>query len=97
MPLPPGFTQSETDVAIQIMPGYPTSQLDMAYFNPPVLAQDRQAIACADVSQNLDGRTWQRWSRHFQPGQWRSGIDGLESYLALIQSELIRCSRGSAA
>ena len=86
MPLPPGFTQSETDVAIQIMPGYPTSQLDMAYFNPPVLAQDRQAIACADVSQNLDGRTWQRWSRHrIGATAWVPGEDNLERHFMFMQ------------
>ena len=33
---------------------------------------------------------WQRWSRHFSHGQWRPGIDGLESYLALIRRDLER-------
>jgi hypothetical protein len=36
------------------------------------------------------GRSWQRWSRHFAAGQWQSGIDGLESFLALVRRELER-------
>jgi len=32
MPLPAGFQVGTANVAIEIAPGYPTSQLDMAYF-----------------------------------------------------------------
>jgi hypothetical protein len=84
--LPPGFTESATDVAIQIMPGYPTSQLDMAYFNPPVLRQDGRSIACANTVENLDGRTWQRWSRHrIGATAWVPGEDNLERHFMFMQ------------
>jgi hypothetical protein len=86
VPLPPGFTEGTTDVAIQIMPGYPTSQLDMAYFNPPVLRRDGRVIACANAVQNLDGRTWQRWSRHRTGATaWVPGEDNLERHFMFMQ------------
>jgi hypothetical protein len=86
VPLPPGFRESATDVAIHIMPGYPTSQLDMAFFNPPVLRQDSRVIACADAVQNLDGRAWQRWSRHRTGATaWVPGEDNLERHFMFMQ------------
>lgn len=86
VPLPVGFTERTTDVAIQIMPGYPTSPLDMAYFYPPVLRQDGGKIACADAAQNLDGRTWQRWSRHrIGATAWIPGEDNLERHFMFMQ------------
>ena len=57
----------------------------------------RREVQAAEVAENHLGRAWQRWSRHFQPGQWRSGVDGLESYLALIRRELIRCAGSGPA
>jgi len=86
VPLPPGFAESTTDVAIQIMPGYPTSQLDMAYFYPPVLHPDGRVIACANAVQTLDGRTWQRWSRHRTGATaWVPGEDNLERHFMFMQ------------
>jgi hypothetical protein len=86
VPLPAGFKQPATDVAIQIMPGYPTSPLDMAYFQPPVLRQDGRPIACADAVQNLDGRAWQRWSRHrIGATAWVPGEDNLERHFMFMQ------------
>ena len=86
VPLPTGFTEGVTDVSIQIMPGYPTSQLDMACFHPPVLRQDGRVIACANAVQNLDGRIWQRWSRHrIGATAWVPGEDNLERHFMFMQ------------
>jgi Prokaryotic E2 family E len=86
VPLSPGFTEGATDVAIQIMPGYPTSPLDMAYFHPPVLRQDGRSIANADALQPLDERMWQRWSRHRIGGTtWVPGEDNLERHFMFMQ------------
>ena len=45
-----------------------------------------------EIIETHDSRSWQRWSRHLDPSTWRSGIDGLESYVRLLRTEL-----GSAA
>ena len=91
MPLPSGYTVPATDVAIQIMPGYPTSPLEMAYFNPAVLRQDGRRIACADAVQQLDSKSWQRWSRHRKGSTaWVPGEDNLERHFMFMQDWLGR-------
>jgi hypothetical protein len=64
----------------------------MWWFDPPAQRADGQVIQAADAVEQHLGRTWQRWSRHFNQGQWRSGVDTLESFLALIRKELERCA-----
>jgi E2/UBC family protein E len=62
----------------------------MWWFCPGIKLADGRAAQATEAIERHLGRDWQRWSRHFQAGQWRSGIDGLESYLALIRQELGR-------
>jgi hypothetical protein len=69
----------------------------MWWFYPAVRRTDGRSIAAADLQENHLGRTWQRWSRHLNPGQWRSGVDSLESYLALVRKELETAARPVAA
>ena len=89
-PLPPGFSHSSSDLLLRLSVGYPDVQPDMWWFDPPVRRGDGQPIPATDAIEHHLGRAWQRWSRHFSAGQWRSGIDGLESLLALIRRELER-------
>jgi hypothetical protein len=67
----------------------------MWWFDPVVRLSNGQVIQAADAMELHLGRTWQRWSRHFANGQWKSGVDCLESYVALIQRELSRCAGGT--
>jgi hypothetical protein len=69
----------------------------MWWFDPFVVRIDGAVIEATQVHEPHLGRTWQRWSRHFNPGQWNSGTDGLESFLSLIRAELSRCAVGAAA
>jgi hypothetical protein len=90
-PLPSGFQVPVADVAIEIAPGYPTSQLDMAYFWPPLQRPDRKPIACVQAIEQLDGKSWQRWSRHrIGASVWVPGIDNLERHFAYVQDWLAR-------
>lgn len=89
--LPAGFRESTVDVAIQIVPGYPTGALDMAYFHPPIARADGRAIPNANSTQPLDGKSWQRWSRHrLGASTWKPGIDNLESHFVFIQQWFAR-------
>lgn len=88
---PAGFQVASVDVAIQIAPGYPTSQLDMAYFYPALARTDGKPISRADAVQDLDGKNWQRWSRHrVDASKWVPGVDNLESHFIFIQEWLQR-------
>ena len=92
--LPSGFNHSQSDLLLRLGAGYPDVAPDMWWFDPPVTRADGQPITATNVTENYLGRTWQRWSRHFQSGQWKSGVDGLESFLALVRRELERAVHG---
>lgn len=94
--LPEGFTVATADVLFKVVPGYPDIAPDMWWVSPEILRSDGTAIPGTEVREQLLGRTWQRWSRHFQAGQWQSGVDGLESFVALMRSEFALAAHGLA-
>jgi Prokaryotic E2 family E len=94
--LPQGMSHELADLLIRLQPGYPDLPPDMWWFDPGLTLVNGTIIQATEHAENYLGRSWQRWSRHFNPGQWRSGVDGLESYVALIDRELSR-SVASAA
>jgi hypothetical protein len=96
-PLPGGFTLGVADLLLRLSAGYPDVPPDMWWFEPAVRRVDGQTIAATESQEAYLGRTWQRWSRHLQPGQWRSGIDSIESYLALVRKELDAAAMARAA
>jgi hypothetical protein len=95
--LPTGFNVASCDLLLRLAPGYPDVAPDMWWFEPAVLRIDGVPITATDVTESHLQRRWQRWSRHFQPGQWRSGVDSLESYLASIKRELMNSAPAVAA
>jgi hypothetical protein len=95
--LPAGLNLSEADLLLRLSPGYPDVAPDMWWFSPAVARKDGHTIPATDVQEHHLGRLWQRWSRHFNPGQWRAGLDSLESYTALVRKELRTAARGVAA
>ncbi|MGW1341370.1 E2/UBC family protein [Kribbella sp. NPDC002412] len=95
--VPEGYRQTETDLLLRLSPGYPDVPPDMWWCDPALILLDGSQAQATEVREQYFGRNWQRWSRHFvQPGQWRSGVDGLESYLARIRGEMTRSARRTA-
>lgn len=90
--LPPGYDRGQADLLLRLSAGYPDVPPDMWWFHPPVRLPDGSAVPQTDSTETHLGKSWQRWSRHFNPGQWRSGIDCLETFIALIRKELQRCA-----
>lgn len=86
--LPEGKYQPEiVDLLIRIPAGYPQTHPDMFFI--------RQAVTLASGSLPLNvamttvnGENWHQWSRHYQSAMWRSGIDGLATYLRAVRTEL---------
>jgi hypothetical protein len=79
-----GYNIEKVTVAIKIETGYPRTPLDMAYFYPPLVRLDNKAIG-ALCPQNIDGKVFQRWSRHRTPeNPWREGVDDLSTHLCLV-------------
>ncbi|MBI9013190.1 MAG: hypothetical protein JEZ08_13235 [Clostridiales bacterium] len=90
-PIPDGYNVSTASIAISIPNGYPTNQLDMAYFFPPLSRVDNKPIGATQVQQNILGQSYQRWSRHRTPSNpWRPGLDDISSHLSLINEWLLR-------
>jgi hypothetical protein len=85
--LPVGFNCATATVALLIDPMYPDIQIDMAYFKPDLARSDGRKINALSVHQ-LDGHTWQRWSRHRESGVWRPGADNIETHLLYVRSFL---------
>lgn len=90
--LPPGYDRSESDLLLRLPAGYPDVPPDMWWFDPPVLLPGGRSVQATECTERYLDRSWQRWSRHFNQGQWRSGLDCLETFLALVRKELQRCA-----
>lgn len=89
-PVPSGYNVQSACVALQIPPGYPDAQIDMVYFFPALSRKDGQAIGALS-DQALDGKMFQRWSRHRTPSApWRPGEDDVSSHLVLVDDWLER-------
>lgn len=89
-PIPEGFDYEKVSISLRIDSGYPTSQIDMAYFYPPIHRNDGKPIG-ALANQKLDGKIWQRWSRHrTKTNPWRPGVDNVSTHMALILTWLER-------
>ena len=87
-PLPPGLQPLNADLLLRLAPGYPDVPPDMWWFHPHALRADGRAIPNTQVEESHLGRTWQRWSRHLGPNQWRVGVDSLQTYLTLVKKDL---------
>ena len=90
-PLPDGYTQEHVTAAVRLESGYPDAQLDMVYFHPAVIRRDGQGIAATNNTQAIDGRQFQRWSRHrTAQNPWIAGQDSLATHIMLIEDWLER-------
>lgn len=85
--IPAGFNHATVGAALMIDPGYPDIPIDMVYFLPHLARADGKSIN-ALTTQDIDGRAWQRWSRHREPGAWRPGVDNVETHLLYVRSFL---------
>src|SRR5258708_5149740 len=85
--LPSGYAIPQTDLLIRLPGGFPDAPPDMWWCSPEVRLISGAYAPNTEANENHLGRQWQRWSRHFQPGQWSPGRSGLESYLATVRGD----------
>lgn len=89
-PIPRGYATDKATVALDLHGAYPDTQIDMAYFHPPLARSDQKSIN-ALAQQRIDGRDFQRWSRHrTKENPWRPGEDDVCTHLALVEDWLRR-------
>lgn len=89
--VPTGYDHTTAFIALRLEASYPDVQIDMAYFLPGLARADGKNIARLTPMQ-IDGKTWQQWSRH-RPStdDWQPG-DNIETHLryvtAFLEAEL---------
>lgn len=87
-PIPAGYNHSKVSLNLRLEGGYPGSQIDMVYFFPALALLDGRPIP-ALANDPLDGKVWQRWSRHrTAENPWVAGIDSVQSHLILVDGWL---------
>lgn len=85
-PLPPGYSRTHVLLAIRLESGYPMTALDMMYVSPAITRTDGKPIPQVNVVQAIDGKQFQRWSRHrTDANPWVPGEDSLETHIYLIE------------
>jgi hypothetical protein len=86
-----GYNHPRATAAIRIETGYPNAALDMVYFFPALARTDGKPIGATESMQQLDGKGFQRWSRHRTPqNPWKIGRDTLGTHVILIEDWLER-------
>ncbi|NDE90132.1 MAG: hypothetical protein EB059_03200 [Alphaproteobacteria bacterium] len=85
-PLPSGYNHAHVTVAIRLEQGYPLTGLDMMYVFPALIRLDGKPIVQTETLQMIDGRQFQRWSRHRTgDNPWIPGQDSLETHIYLVE------------
>jgi len=89
-PVPPGYNTNTVTAALKIDAGYPVSQIDMVYFYPHLQLTSTKTIG-ALAATPIDGKSYQRWSRH-RTGEnpWRPGLDNISTHIQMINFWLER-------
>jgi hypothetical protein len=89
-PIAHGYNVSVATRAFSIDTGYPSSQIDMVYFHPPLARADGRQIGAVSAA-GLDGKPFQRWSRHRTAlNPWRPGTDDVSTHMLLVDQWLER-------
>ncbi len=94
-PIINGYSHRNASVALELSQSYPDTQIDMVYFNPHLARLDGKSIRQL-ADRPIDGKIWQRWSRHrTQANPWRRSYDCIETHLLLVEEWLereLRCA-----
>lgn len=86
-----GYTSEAVTAAIRLETGYPNTALDMVYFDPPLARKDGKPIGATQATQQIDGKSFQRWSRHrTAQNPWKPGRDSLGTHVILVEDWLER-------
>jgi hypothetical protein len=90
-PAADGYNHSGVTAAIRLETGYPNTELSMVYFYPALARKDGKPIGATQATQQIDGKIFQRWSRHRTPqNPWKIGRDNLGTHVILIEDWLER-------
>lgn len=85
------YNHHKVTIAIRLETGYPRTPLDMVYVYPALARVDGKSIGATTVTQTIEGKPYQRWSRHRTAANpWRPGFDNIGTHLHLIEDWFAR-------
>lgn len=89
--LPEGFNHAVIDIAIDIPPTYPRSEIDMFHCFPYLTLKSGATIGETSGRTDISGQTYQQWSRHLN-GQtrWNPATDSVMTHVAVIEASLLK-------
>ena len=89
--LPEGFNHAVIDIAIDIPPTYPRSEIDMFHCFPHLTLKSGATIGETSGRTDISGQTYQQWSRHLN-GQtrWNPATDSVMTHVAVIEASLLK-------
>jgi hypothetical protein len=88
-PITDGYLQEKALLALLIPASYTAGEIDMVYFHPELQTKSNRAIGALTTC-TIDGRVFQRWSRHRAPGEWVPGVDNVSTHLFLVNNWLTK-------
>lgn len=86
---PEAYTPRKANLLIILPAGYPNADPNMFWTEPVVKLASGNFPERADTHAVYNGKSWQRWSRHFV-NPWRQGVDNLRTFFMTIRRELAR-------
>lgn len=89
--LPEGYNHPVVDIAIDVPPTYPRSEIDMFHCHPHLALTSSRAIAQTSVRTTIEGQAFQQWSRHLN-GQtrWNPATDSVMTHIAVVEAALLK-------
>lgn len=89
--LPDGYNAPVVDIAIEVPPTYPRSEIDMFHCYPHLALKSGRPIPQTSVQTSIGGRSFQRWSRHLN-GQtrWNPATDSVMTHLAVVEAAILK-------
>ncbi len=86
-----GYNHAAVTISIRMETGYPNTELNMVYIYPALARKDAVPIGATQATETIDGKIFQRWSRHRSAGNpWKIGKDNLGSHVILVEDWLVR-------
>ena len=88
--LPDGYNHSVIDIAIDVPPTYPRSEIDMFHCFPHLTLNTGRIIGETSGRTAIAGQTYQQWSRHLK-GQtrWNPATDSVMTHIAVVEAALL--------
>lgn len=86
--LPNHWSENECEILIVVPNAYPSAPLDMFYVLPHILRKGGGIPSRSEARQNFLGKSWQRFSWHYDSRPWDPNKDSISSHIRFCLQRL---------